>query len=274
MSQSISEVISVFMGMRNGTAPKWTPPYVKADGTKVSSRVSFTGYKNLKSKDKSGKDPKKERFSFTAWGTLADSIARCLSVGKGFSCTCEPQQYTIPVLDANGNQVISRDGTPLTSSKVSFLVIGNWQYGDDSANLITAEINAGVRPAFYNVIGHQHNQAWLEICKKRSVKYAWNGNAGPGAMYGFAEVVLPREKGVAIDLAGHQAQYNGVIQSIQQVAQPQPVAQPIQQQVIAAANGPMTSYATTQVTPVQPAPVAQPNGANASPFVVPAGNLF
>jgi hypothetical protein len=69
---------------------------------------------------------------------------------------------------------------------------------------------------------------------------------------------MPRDRNVQIDMMGHVAMYNNEIQP----ATPQPVAapQPVVNQVMAAANGPMVNYALVGVQtqqPIAPQPVQQ-----------------
>ena len=277
---SIGSAVAVFSNLRCGAAPTWTPPYIKADGSKVSSRASFTGYKNSKKgKDQAtGEKGRKDHYNFTVWGTLADSIARCMTPGKEFSCICEPQQYSIPVMNAQGQQMVGADGKPMTSSKVSFLITGGFMYGEDSTNTILDEIRDGRRPAFYNVLGHEHNATWKAICQARAAKYAWNGQS---ANYGYAKVTMPREKGVQINMVDHAAEYKNVIQPLAPVAAPVAVQTP-QAQVMAAANGPMQNYVhqTAPIVgqafaPVAPVAPTAPAAAVVSNFPAPSnGRLF
>lgn len=262
---SIGEAVATFMNLRVGTAPRWTPPFIKANGEKVSSRLQFTAYKNGPKAKTAAKEQRKDRFTFVVWGALADNLARSLTVGKTFSCSAEPQQYTIDVIGANGQPVIGRDNTPLKQSKVSFVVSGHWIYGEDSESIIAAEIKSSLRPEFWNVAHHQHHAVWLEICKRRAIPYAWNGTS---KNYGYATVEMPRERGVQINMQDHHAYYKNVIQAADPVV---PVAPPatFQNQVITAANTPMQSYVAQQVITAQPvAPVttvAQPAAQNYIP---------
>lgn len=250
---SLGSAICVFTNLRVGTTPTWTPPYTKADGQKVGSRLQFVAYKNSKKPKNSAKEARKDRFTIVVWGTLADSIARNIRMGQAFSCVCEPQQYSYDVVGPDGKPVMGKDGTPLKNSKVSFTVKDDWNYGEDSEATIKAEIDAGIRPKYWAVSGDQQQLAWKEACRRRSAPYAWNGQS---RTYGIAEVVMPRDG--QVDFAGHCQAYGNVLQPVAQpmaapapAPAPQQFAQPAPQAFVPQA--PMQQFAQGQFAQPQTA---------------------
>lgn len=262
MSKNSANIV-VLAGCRFAGAPSYVPSYIKAGETKpVSAKAEFNVYQN--------RGDKKMKFKITAWGKMADSIARGGAPGKEICIFAEVQSYEakvwMPQPDGSSQFIAKGDGTPLMNTKVGF-TIQDIVWGGDSAKLIASEIQQGVRPPMWNQPGHPDAVLWSQTLNTR--------NAGQFAIgmvqFGYAKVNaqnVPQGAQIVIgQVANNAVQYQANPAMVQQTLPAQPVAQPTQVQV----NGTNMGYAVaptgqpaapggyqmpaTQVAPAGQAPV-------------------
>ncbi len=174
------------IGVRVAGSPTYTPAHINAAGKTIRQRATFSVYAN-------GKDEKDaDKFKITAWGRMADSVARSAAPGKKLTLVCAINTFKgrVPYPNANPNApvqyVTDVQGQPLLIVKTGF-TIEEIDYGFDSAALIVNEIRGGHRPQFWNVIGHADEAAWKAVCKQRNdLEYTLNATH-----FGYAVVQNP-----------------------------------------------------------------------------------
>lgn len=174
------------VGCRVAGTPVYTPSHIPTGKTEpIRQMASFSIYQNL-----NGNTP--SRFRVTAWGNLADVIAKSCAPGKELTLSCELNSYKgkIPIPNQTVGQpvqfIMGPDGQPITIEKVG-LTVRRIMFGQDSNKQIAAEIQRGERKPLWNVEGHPDNIAWKETCNMRnSIQYT------PGmTKFGYAEVRQP-----------------------------------------------------------------------------------
>lgn len=175
--------VSTFNGARIAGVATYTPNHIMPGGQKPNgAKAEFNIFQNA------GK--KKFVFRITAWGKMADVIARSGSVGKEVSIIASVGSYEARVwlINPDGSRqfVTKPDGNPLLTTKVGF-TIQSLTFGADSAKTIADEIALGKRPANWNAAGHADQVAWKNLCAtKNAEQYV------PGAVtFGLANVFLP-----------------------------------------------------------------------------------
>jgi len=179
---SIGFTQHTFANARIAGEARYTPSYIKQGEQKpISQRAEFGIFVN----DRNGKACV---FRMTAWGGLADSIAKHAPSGKEVTIIADATSYESRVTyqDAAGNmQFVTNPATgqPLTTTKVGF-VVRQILYGNDSEKWIQNEIAAGLRPQFWNVPGHQDAVTWSNECKRRNAEQFQYGMN----KFGFAKV--------------------------------------------------------------------------------------
>lgn len=229
------------MGCRIAGPGDYMPAYTRNnDGKLVQSKCKFAVYQNVRGK--------KLKFEITAWGKLADAIAKYGATGKKVTIFGEMNPYKgrVWMQTAPGQQrqcYTDAAGNPIYVDKMG-ITIKSMNLGSDSAKTISEEIANGMRPQGWNDASTPGKQQWLQICAQRK---AMQFNPGD-THFGYARVTLPNNGTVVAGNAANNAQQGGYGQTGQ--AQPQQNWQNnVQQQQVAnpANNG---GYAPNQ--PVQP----------------------
>jgi len=194
------------LGCRVAGAANYIPAHIKTGVTKITRQMAtFTVYQNIKEKT--------SKFRITAFGKMADIIAKSAAPGKELNLFCKMHSYSGRVFignDANGraNYVLGTDGQELKIDKVGF-VIEDISFGADSDKLIQSEIQSGQRPPMWNIAGHPDNAAWKEICGQRNALKFVAGST----QFGYARVITPNGAIVDPDIANNVA--GGGFQGVQ-----------------------------------------------------------
>ena len=146
----------------------------------IQAQADFTVYQNIRDK--------KMTFEITAWGKMADVIARGGATGKQVHLICSMHSYRgkvwFPVPDGAPRQFVTRaDGQPLMIEKVG-LTLEDISFGVDSAKTIQEEINRGFRPLGWNDPSNPGYQDWRNRCaQNNAIQYQ------PGMeWFGYARV--------------------------------------------------------------------------------------
>ncbi len=218
--------IATIIAARIAGRPTYTPAHTVPGVDKPrSAKIEFNVFKN--------RGEKKLVFRVTAWGGMADAIARGGAVGKEITLMAEIIPFEgrvwMPLPDGSHQFVTKPDGTPLMQWKTGYTIMDmNW--GADSAKSIANEIAQGLRPAGWNQVGTPDHQAWLQICANRNAAKFQQGMV----TFEYANVNIANLPQGAVITSGVVA--NNV------AAQQAPVQQaPVQQQVVV--NGQPMGYA-------------------------------
>lgn len=182
---STSHNSATLIGCRVAGAPTYTPAYMPNGGQKpVRQMATMTVYQNINGKP--------SKFRVTAWGKMADVVARSCAPGKEITLMCEIHSYQgkIPVPNqAQGaplNFILGPDNQPIMVEKTGF-VVRRIHFGQDSDKQIQFEIQNGMRPQMWNVAGHPDNVAWKNTCQQRNAT-----QFAPGMnQFGYAIVRTP-----------------------------------------------------------------------------------
>ena len=179
---SLGKATVHFTGLRVGkNGVTYIPGYNK-NGQTINACCRISAFVN----SKNGKDnTRSDVFTLTAWGKLADIMAKSLSSGKEFHCDARPESYDGRVFDGNRN-VVMIDGQPLMTRRVSFKITGGVIFGAESEKQIADEIAKGKRPQNWNIEGHADQTLWRQILTSRTA-LAYDG----GKVYGHATVHNP-----------------------------------------------------------------------------------
>lgn len=229
--------ISMFSGLRVAST-SFTPEHSK-NGKNISAKLVVNAFMNIASKANNG-EGRNEAVPFTIWGKLAHICAKSMSPGKEFNCTARLHVYDGRVF-VNRQPITDSTGKPITTKKFSYTV-EMLTFGEESDKHIANEIQAGVRPAGWNVKGSAEHAQWLEILKARQA-IQFDANA---PTYGYARILKPTGENIGA--------------YIENSAQPAAVGAPV---TFAGVN-------PAPVTPVQtPAQTPAPATANAQGFVIP-----
>jgi len=186
-----------FIGAHVAGAPTYTPAFLQ-NGTNKQIRQMCT--MNIYDGN--------VKFKMTGWGKMADIMAKSCTTGKKVTieCSAKPFMSTIPTPGLQPGQpltfVCGADQQPILTEKTGFTV-QTIDFGADSNKTATEEIQKGMRPPLWNVLGHADNNQWLNvICAQRNAAVFVPGGARfePGtAGFGFARVRQPN--GTIIDPA-------------------------------------------------------------------------
>ncbi len=246
MSKNSANIV-VLAGCRFAGSPSYVPSYVKAGETKpVSAKAEFNVYQN--------KGDKKMKFKITAWGKMADSIARGGAPGKEICIFAEVQSFEakvwMPQPDGSSQFITKADGTPLTTVKVGF-TIQDIVWGGDSAKLIADEIQVGARPPMWNQPGSPDHATWRQTLATR------NGGQFQVGMtqFGYAKVNVqnvPQGAQIVVgQVANNAVQYQANPGMVQNTLPIQPAVQPaVNPQV--QVNGTNMGYAMPATQPAVP----------------------
>lgn len=167
---------------------KLIPAHITADGKKISAKLEFAAYANMRrgTNVKTGEAGRADAFKFTIWGPAATLGAKTLTIGKMLTVICEPRSYIGRHFRPDGQQVIDSTGQPVMVNKVNFN-IDQFELGNDGAKWIEFEIINGRRPAQWNNPQHPDNAAWRnEIARRMAL--TWDGRS---PSFGYARIIAP-----------------------------------------------------------------------------------
>jgi hypothetical protein len=233
--------LATIIGARIAGRPVYTPGYTVAGIDKPrSAKIEFNVFKN--------KGEKKLVHKVTAWGGMADAIARGGAVGKKISFNAEiiPFQGRVYQRQADGTNkiMLNADGTELKTWKTGYTIM-DMDWGRDSAKTIANEIATGMRPAGWNTPGDPGQVAWSQICANRNASHFVPGS--PVFEYADVDVrYIPQgAQFLAPKVANNMAQTYTAPAPVYQAAQSNPA-----QQVMV--NGQSMGYAMPAANPTLP----------------------
>jgi hypothetical protein len=201
--------ITTILNCRVAGAPNYYPAYIPQNGNKpVRQRCEVAVYEN--------DGDKTNTFRVTAFGKMADIVARSCGTGKQLGLALKTHTFDGKVALPGGqpgtppNFVIGQDGQPITIKKTGHIIM-DISFGADSEKQEVSEIKGGFRPAMWNVKGHPDHQTWKDICAQRnSIEYQ------PGmTSFGYANVLKPNGQVISSQqLQGMNQQYAGNPQAV------------------------------------------------------------
>ena len=194
MASSKSLVMTSMSGVRVAADPIYYPANIGKKGP-VSQKITFTVYAN--SKQRNGTEVK-DRYDIVAWGKLADTLCHALHAGKELNLECIPGTYKKRLFNQDGTQRLDAAGQPVEVLHTNY-TISRMSFGSDGAKFIEQEIQAGVRPPFWNVPWSEDYKLYQDILKNK-VRNGWDGRSNK---LGNADVRIPQ--GMNVDFS----QYNG-----------------------------------------------------------------
>ncbi len=228
------------------------PAHTTANGKQISARWKGNVYVNNRGwtdTDGTQHPGESSRICIIAWNNrnsfagsgLADIMAKCVNVGKEFSCSLRLNTFDKRVFVNNTLQV-DNTGKTVTQPAVNFVIKSDLKLGSDSSEALAREImnyaetmNFISRPQFWNVPGTADEIAWKGIKEFRKAAFYTNE-----ATYGYARVEIP--EGATLAAPKHRST-NPQVQTQVQTA---PV-----QQAAPAQGPPVQQTAVQQVAPVQ-----------------------
>ena len=185
--------MSFFTGLRVASTI-FTPEYSK-NGKNVSAKLVCNSFMNIASSANEG-EGRNEAVPFTIWGKLAHICAKSMSPGKEWNCFAQLHVYNgrvfMPGVNGQpGTPILDAQGQPLTTKKFSFTV-SMLTFGEESDKHIANEIQAGVRPAGWNIKGSQEAAAWkAQLQARQALQF------DPKlATYGYAMVRMPQGENI------------------------------------------------------------------------------
>lgn len=188
---------SSFSGLRVASL-YFTPEYSK-NGKNISAKLEINAFMNMPSRANDGEGLKDQIVKMTCWGKLAHICAKSMSNGKEFNMNGKMRIFDKRVFMPStiqgqpGTPVLLPDGSPLMTKGTSF-TINELTFGEESNKHIAREIQAGVRPVGWNVIGSAEAAQWKEILKSRqAVQFDPNS---PTGTYGYAIIRMPAGAGI------------------------------------------------------------------------------
>lgn len=256
--------IATIIAARIAGRPIYTPAHqIPGVDKPRSAKIEFSVFKN--------RGEKKLVFKITAWGGMADAIARGGAVGKEITLMAEIIPFEgrtwMPMPDGTRQILTKPDGTNLMQRKTGYTIMDmNW--GSDSAKSIANEIAQGLRPVGWNQIGTPDHQAWQQTCANRNAAKFQQGMV----TFEYADVEirnLPQGAVIVLSNVVNNATQTAapaqVIVNGQQMGYTMPAAQPVQHVANpAAVNTVMQSTQPVQTgyaqAPVQGQVVQHPAG--------------
>jgi len=186
--------MSFFSGLRVAST-NFTPEHSK-NGKNISAKLVINAFMNIASKANSG-DGRNEAVPFTVWGKLAHTCAKSMSEGKEFNALAQLHVYNGRVFMPSavpgqpGQQINGPDGQPVLTKKFSY-TISMLTFGEESNKHILTEIQAGIRPAGWNIAGSADEAAWKAQLKARqAIQF------DPSLpTYGWARIYMPTGAGI------------------------------------------------------------------------------
>lgn len=181
----VSTVEATLIGVRVAGEPLYTPAYIPTGANKpIRQRAEVSVIQNI--------GDTKNTYKLTAWGPMADVIAKSCAPGKDITVTCEVHTYKgkVPlasnVQNAPVQYATDSNGQAVLANKVGF-TIKTIHFGADSENQLINEIADGSRPAFWNVIDHQDYINWKAWKDQRNgIKYVMGNQR-----FGYSKVRQP-----------------------------------------------------------------------------------
>lgn len=164
-------------------------PFFNANGEKVEGRTTFMRLVVWNGKNAA------------AGKGLADTFAKCVSVGKEISCNVRIESFDKRIF-INGQPIVNpATGNVLTTQSHNFIFEDKLVFGDDSNKVIAGEITRwngsatfDSRPKFWNTVGHADQIAWSQTIVPARMASTYKG----GDVYGYARVIIPE----GVQLAG------------------------------------------------------------------------
>jgi len=146
--------------------------------------------------DAKGEPGRKDDFTISGWGSLADVLARGCCQGKLISAQCTPQSYSGRLFNQDGSLRLDPAGQVITVTKYSFVIgsAADLAFGEDSDRFIEYEIEHNLRPVNWNVKSHPDYRAWREYLKTRSGIF-WNGQSDT---FEYATVRRPQGQNIRL----------------------------------------------------------------------------
>lgn len=199
----------------------YIPAHTKPGAAKaIDAQANFTVYQNIRDR--------KMEFRVTAWGKMADIIARGGATGKQIHLECSIHSYRkrvwLPTPNGAQRQFVTlADGQPLMETAVGF-TLEHMTFGVDSAKTIQEEIQSGFRPIGWNDPTQPGYQEWRNRCAQNNAIEFQQGMT----QFGYAKVATP-EGVVAPKSYGNNfnnGQNTGAAQQYQQPQQNQGYQQP------------------------------------------------
>jgi len=187
-----SSVIVNMVSVRVAGTPDYIPSHqVNGKDKPTSQRSLFRVYHNDGTEEGNV-------FSCTAWGKLADAVARGFAPGKEVSIIGELKSYRAKVWKevGGGKREPERtsDGGFKTVTKVS-IKVERIIFGSDGNATVLDEISKGLRPTHYNVIGSADETTWKNMCRVKNSEQFIAGNA----KFGYANVKVPSNAQIIVD---------------------------------------------------------------------------
>jgi len=178
---------SSFGGLRVASN-NYFPAHSK-NGKNVSQRCTINAFMNIADRSNDGQG-RNDVIQLTAWGKLGDTCAKSMSPGKEFNCNAKLKTYEARVFH-NDQPITAPDGTLIMVRKVGFSIT-ELTFGDESAKHIANEIQAGIRPPDWNMVGSAGYVAWRELLKRRNALVF----DPTQPVFGYAKVILPQGPGI------------------------------------------------------------------------------
>jgi hypothetical protein len=226
-------------------------PYTNAAGEKVESKPVYMRLVVWNGKNSA------------AGKGLADTFAKCVSVGKEISCNVRMESFD-KRLFVNGQPMLKQDGSAVTYQAINMVFEDKLIFGDDSGKVVAAEIarwngqpTFDSRPQFWNIQGHADQQAWATHVVPARMASTWDGQSD---RYGYARIIVP--EGAIVG--------NAPVQQAQQV--PQVGALPTQAAAVLNTTA-VAPAAPVQMAPLTPPAAVLPTNAGAVPFAPAAAGI-
>lgn len=162
----------------------YIPAHTKPGAAKaIDAQANFTVYQNIRDR--------KMEFRVTAWGKMADIIARGGATGKQIHLECSIHSYRkrvwLPTPNGAQRQFVTlADGQPLMETAVGF-TLEHMTFGVDSAKTIQEEIQSGFRPIGWNDPTQPGYQEWRNRCAQNNAIEFQQGMT----QFGYAKVATP-----------------------------------------------------------------------------------
>jgi len=205
MGSSAGMCNSNFSGLRVANQPLYIPSHVK-NGQTIGAQLKFRAFVNHPRGKKAS-----DIFDFTAWGKLADSLAKSLMKGKELHCECEPESYYGKVRNDKKEYIMNSDGTALTVLKTGFRITKP-RLSDSTQKQIDAEIASGYRPANWNDNGA--GAADWKAIRETALAKPYDG----GDTFGYAKVYkVDGTNGTATVAAATKEAYGDMAENIKKV---------------------------------------------------------